>query len=113
MVGFAGASAGLAYLIKPVLDDVLIRQIRLQQVALAIIVLYLAKGLFSFFSTFLMSFVGQRTVMDLRNRLYRHVLGQSLGFFKMKSTLRRLVSRILPTRVKTIIKKVFFPGERV
>ncbi len=86
MVGFAASSAGLAYLIKPVLDDVLIQQIHLEQVALAIIVLYLGKGLFSYFSTYLMSFVGQRTVMDLRNRLYSHVLGQSLGFFKKKST---------------------------
>ncbi len=86
MVGFAATSAALAYLIKPLLDEVLIQQIHLQQVALAIIVLYLAKGLFSYSSTYLMSFVGQRTVMDLRNRLYSHVLGQSLSFFKMKST---------------------------
>ena len=86
MVGFAITSAGLAYLIKPVLDDVLIQQIRLKQVAVAIIVLYLAKGLFSYFATYLMSYVGQRTVMDFRNRLYEHVLQQSVGFFKMKST---------------------------
>ena len=86
MVGFAAASAGLAYLIKPVLDDVLIKQVRLQEVAIAILILYLAKGLFSYFSTYLMSFVGQRTVMDLRNRLYRHVLQQSVAFFKTKST---------------------------
>jgi subfamily B ATP-binding cassette protein MsbA len=86
MVGFAASSAGLAYLIKPVLDDVLIQQVNLAQVAVAIIVLYVAKGVFSYFATYLMSFVGQRTVMDLRNRLYSHVLHQSVSFFKMKST---------------------------
>lgn len=86
MAGFAATSAGLAYLIKPVFDDVLIQQVRLKQVALAIIVLYVAKGFFSYFATYLMSYVGQRTVMDLRNRLYNHVLRQSMGFFKMKST---------------------------
>jgi subfamily B ATP-binding cassette protein MsbA len=86
MVGFAVSSAGLAYLIKPVFDDVLIQQVRLKQVALTIVALYLAKGVFSYFSTYLMSLVGQRTVMDLRNRLYRHILGQSISFFSRKST---------------------------
>jgi len=86
MVGFAVSSAGLAYLIKPVFDDVLIQQVRLRQVAVAIVALYLAKGVFSYFSTYLMSLVGQRTVMDLRNRLYRHILGQSIAFFSRKTT---------------------------
>ncbi len=86
MIGFAISSAGLAYLIKPIFDDVLIQQVNLEGVALAIIVLYVAKGLFSYFSTYLMSYVGQRTVMDLRNRLYRHMLRQSVDFFSAKST---------------------------
>jgi SAM-dependent methyltransferase len=34
-------------------------------------------------------------------------------FFKTKMTFRRLLSRILPACVKTIIKKVFFQGGRV
>lgn len=86
MVGFAATSAGLAYLIKPIFDEVLIQQVNLGPVALAIIVLYLAKGVFSYFSTYLMSYVGQRTVMDVRNRLYRHILRQSVDFFSTKST---------------------------
>ena len=86
MVGFAATSAGLAYLIKPIFDEVLIQQVNLGPVALAIVVLYLAKGVFSYFSTYLMSYVGQRTVMDLRNRLYRHILRQSVDFFSSKST---------------------------
>ncbi len=86
MVGFAATSAGLAYLIKPIFDEVLIQQVNLGPVALAIIVLYLGKGVFSYFSTYQMSYVGQRTVMDLRNRLYRHILHQSVDFFSAKST---------------------------
>ena len=82
MVGFGATSGGLAYLIKPVFDDVLIQNENLVQVAALIIVLYLAKGLFSYFSTYLMSWVGQRTVMDLRNLLYQHVIRQSVSFFK-------------------------------
>ncbi|MGH9325053.1 MAG: ABC transporter ATP-binding protein [Vicinamibacteria bacterium] len=86
MVGYGAASAGLAYLIKPVFDDVLIQHANLGLVAGLIISLYTVKGLFSYFATYLMSWVGQRTVMDLRNRLYGHVIFQSVGFFKRKST---------------------------
>ena len=86
MVGFGATSGGLAYLIKPVFDDVLIQNENLAQVAALIILLYLAKGLFSYFSTYLMSWVGQRTVMDLRNVLYQHVIRQSVSFFKSQPT---------------------------
>ena len=86
MVGFGATSGGLAYLIKPVFDDVLIQNENLAQVAVLIILLYLAKGLFSYFSTYLMSWVGQRTVMDLRNVLYQHVIRQSVSFFKSQPT---------------------------
>src|SRR5437667_2403055 len=40
-----------------------------------------------------MADVGQRVVMDLRNDLYRHILGQSAGFFAQGAT-GRLLSRI-------------------
>ncbi len=86
MVGFGITSAGLAYLIKPVFDDVLIENVNLGRVAGLIILLYLLKGLFSYFATYLMSWVGQRTVMDLRNRLYDRVIQQSVDFFKRQQT---------------------------
>jgi subfamily B ATP-binding cassette protein MsbA len=86
MLLFGAASAGLAYLIKPVFDDVLIQQVNLGLVGSLIVILYAVKGLCSYFATYLMSWVGQRAVMDLRNRLYRHVIRQSVGFFKRQST---------------------------
>jgi subfamily B ATP-binding cassette protein MsbA len=86
MLGYGAASAGLAYLIKPVFDDVLVQHVNLGLVGSVIVVLYAVKGLFSYFATYLMSWVGQRAVMDLRNRLYQHVIRQSVGFFKRKST---------------------------
>ena len=44
-------------------------------------------------SSYLMAGVGQRVVMDLRNALYRHILGQSAGFFAQRTT-GQLMSRI-------------------
>ena len=86
MLGFGVTSAGLAYLIKPILDDVLIQNVNLGLIAGLVVILYLAKGMFSYFGTYLMSWVGQRTVMDLRNRLYDRVILQSVGFFKRQQT---------------------------
>ncbi|MDP6373060.1 MAG: ABC transporter ATP-binding protein [Vicinamibacterales bacterium] len=93
MVLFGAASAGLAYLIKPIFDDVLPNRERLGFVAGAMLGCYLLKGLGSYGSTYLMTGVGQRVVRDVRNQLFRHVVGQSAGFFTSWTT-GRLMSRI-------------------
>ena len=54
---------------------------------------FLLKGIGSYVSSYLMADVGQRVVMDLRNALYRHILGQSAGFFAHRTT-GQLMSRI-------------------
>lgn len=94
MLVFAAASTYLAYLIKPIFDKALPNGGRdLGYVAVAIIVAYLLKGLGSYFSTYLMADVGQRVVMDVRNALYHHILGQSAAFFARRTT-GQLMSRL-------------------
>jgi subfamily B ATP-binding cassette protein MsbA len=93
MVLYAIGSAGLAALIKPILDNVLPNQQRLAFTAWAIISVYALKGIGSYISSYLMADVGQRVVMDLRNALFRHILGQSAGFFAQR-TSGALMSRI-------------------
>jgi subfamily B ATP-binding cassette protein MsbA len=93
MVVYALGSAGLAALIKPIFDNVLPNRERLMQVATAIVALNIMKGLGSYASSYMMAWVGQRVVMDLRNALYRHILGQSAGFFAQHTT-GQLMSRI-------------------
>src|SRR4029079_13440825 len=68
-------------------------QQRLAITAWAIVGVYLLKGGGSYVSSHLMPDVGQRVVMDLRNALYRHILGQSAGFFAHRTT-GQLMSRI-------------------
>ena len=95
MLVYAAGSAGLAWIIKYVFNDAL--NLRNQQyvaeVAWGIVGLYFLKGIGSYVSSYLMAGVGQRVVMDVRNALYRHVLGQSAGFFSQKTT-GQLMSRI-------------------
>ena len=93
MIVYAVGSAGLALLIKPIIDNVLIDQGQVALIAWAIIAVYLLKGIGSYVSSYLMADVGQRVVMDLRNALYRHILGQSAGFFAQGAT-GRLLSRL-------------------
>ena len=93
MLVYAVASAVLTAQIKVILDRVLPRQEHVAEVALAIVGLYLLKGLGGYFSNYLMADVGQRVVRDLRNRLHSHMLNQSAGFFARRST-GQLLSRL-------------------
>jgi ATP-binding cassette, subfamily B, bacterial MsbA len=93
MLVYAAASAALAALIKPIVDRTLPSMDRLALMAWGIVVLYLVKGVGSYSSSYLMADVGQRVVMDLRNALFRHILGQSAGFFAHRTT-GQLMSRI-------------------
>ena len=93
MLVYAAASAGLAYLIKPILDSVLPHGEKLPRVVTEIIGFYLAGGLGAYFSTYLMVDIGQRVVRDLRSQLHRHILGQSASFFARRTT-GQLLSRV-------------------
>ncbi|MGE0449854.1 MAG: lipid A export permease/ATP-binding protein MsbA [Vicinamibacterales bacterium] len=93
MVVYAIGSAGLAALIKVIFDHVLQDRSQLALVAWAIVGFNILKGFGSYGSSYLMAWVGQRVVMDLRNALYGHILGQSASFFASHST-GELMSRI-------------------
>ena len=93
MVLYGAASAGLAALIQPIFDEVLPNRENLATIAVAILAIYLFKGIGAYLSGYLMTDVGQRVVRDLRNVLFRHILGQSAAFFSVQTT-GRLMSRI-------------------
>jgi subfamily B ATP-binding cassette protein MsbA len=90
--GYAGSGALLAYMVRPIFDDVLIRSMvdkgsaRVGTVAATILALYAIKGICSYLSTTLVASVGQRGVTDLRNGLYEHVLRQSFSFLSTHTT---------------------------
>jgi subfamily B ATP-binding cassette protein MsbA len=95
MLIYAAASSGVAYLIAPIIDRVLPgdQGWPFRVWAGLIIGAYVAKGLASYFSTYLMTDVGQRVVRDIRDRLFRHILDQSAAFFSRRTT-GQLMSRI-------------------
>jgi subfamily B ATP-binding cassette protein MsbA len=93
MLAYAAGSAYLAYLTKPIFNEVLLKQVNLRSVAFGIMAAYVLKGIGGYCSAYLMADIGQRVVMDVRNALYRHILGQSAGFFSRRTT-GQLMSRI-------------------
>ena len=93
MVLYGAASAGVVALIQPIFDEVLPSRANLVPIAIAILVVYLLKGTGAYLSSYLMTDVGQRVVRDLRNVLFRHILGQSAAFLSQQTT-GRLMSRI-------------------
>jgi subfamily B ATP-binding cassette protein MsbA len=93
MLIYAGASWLLALQIKPIFDEVLPSREHLGVVTALVLGAYLLKGLGSYASVYLMTDVGQRVVLDVRTRLFRHILGQSAGFFARR-TSGQLLSRV-------------------
>ena len=93
MVVYAAGDAGQALLVKPIVDKTLVLGTGVTLIAWGIVGVYLLKGIGSYISSYLMTGVGQRVVMDIRNALYRHILGQSAGFFALRAH-GQLMSRI-------------------
>lgn len=93
MVGLSDAA--LAYLVKPVLDDVFMKtdMRMLTLVPLAIVGLYLFKGIFRYYQAYLMKYVGQGVIKDIRNRMYEHYQRLSLDYFAANQT-GAMMSRI-------------------
>jgi subfamily B ATP-binding cassette protein MsbA len=93
MVLYGAGTAGTMWYIRPILDQVLPNQERLLPTIVAILAMFFLKGLGSYLSSYVMTDVGQRVVRDLRNGLFKHILGQSAAFFSLQTT-GRLMSRI-------------------
>ncbi|HTO98731.1 MAG TPA: ABC transporter transmembrane domain-containing protein, partial [Myxococcales bacterium] len=91
--GYAAFGALLVGRVKPIFDKALILQQDVATLSATIVVLYVAKGICSYFSTTLVAAAGQQAVTDLRNRLYQHILKQSFAFLG-RSTTGALMSHI-------------------
>ena len=95
MVIVAAASSAMAYMVKPVMDDIFVAKDRalLFMVPLAVIGLYAIKGACSYGQTYMMQFVGQRIVTQFRIDLYAHLQKLSLSYYDRVPT-GELMSRI-------------------
>lgn len=95
MVFVAGATAGVAYLLKPVVDRIFIAEDRtlLLLLPLGVVGLYLVKGIANYAQLYLLRWVGQRAMRQLRDDLFHRVLRMPLPFFSEYSA-GGLISRL-------------------
>ncbi|MGQ9647500.1 MAG: lipid A export permease/ATP-binding protein MsbA [Thermodesulfobacteriota bacterium] len=118
MVFVSLLTAGQAFLVKPALDGVFLKKDQVPQwikdiiiklhlgdlllkkdmemlllLPIAIILLFLFKGIFEYGQAYLMNYVGLRIVADIREKLYNHLQTLSLSFFT-KTPTGILISRI-------------------
>jgi subfamily B ATP-binding cassette protein MsbA len=82
------------------------------QLALALLALTVLKGVCLYYANYSLSHAGQSVVMDLRNKLFHHVVEQSMSFFSLNST-GRLMSRMsndveqVQEAVSTVLAELF------
>ena len=88
-------TSSLAFLVKPAMDEIFLKKNAdmLIWIPVIVILIYFIKGICNYTQTILMSFIGQRVVADLRNKLYKQIQLQSLSFFT-KNPTGLLMSRI-------------------
>jgi len=65
-----------------------------RMIALLMIAFTIVKGIAEYFSTYWMAYIGQSSIMGLRQELYAHILSQSASFFERHRT-NYLVSRLI------------------
>lgn len=84
----SGMNGGLAWLVKPALDGIFVKKdvTFLTLLPFAILALYLLRGVFSFFQSYLMRSVGAKVVRDIRGELYGHLLYLPVNDFKKESS---------------------------
>ncbi|MBI4643745.1 MAG: lipid A export permease/ATP-binding protein MsbA [Deltaproteobacteria bacterium] len=95
MLTVSGLTALLAYLVKPVLDDVFFAK-RVDMLYLLpplVVILYFVKGVMTYTHQYQMSFIGNGTINRLRDELFSHIQRQSLSFFDHQPS-GELMSRI-------------------
>ncbi|RLA85261.1 MAG: lipid A export permease/ATP-binding protein MsbA [Deltaproteobacteria bacterium] len=95
MIGVSAITALLAFLTKNVLDDIFIQKdlFMLKVLPPVVVGLGVLKGILNYSQSYLMNYVGQRVVADIRERLYEHLQSLSLSFFHRNPT-GMLMSRI-------------------
>ena len=94
MVIVAGATAAIAWLMKPVINDVFVAKNKeiLLPISIAVIVTFVIKGSANYAQSIIMHYVGQRIITDIQHRLYGHLIRMDLSFFHQTPT-GSLISR--------------------
>jgi len=96
-MSLVAATNGLtAFIVKPVLDKIFFEknETMLYIIPIGVILLYFLKGVFEYLQAYLMGFVGQKVITDIRNLIFANLQRQPLVFFD-KTPTGVSISRIM------------------
>ena len=85
------AAAGnlfVPWILKDVIDKVLMNKdiFLLNTIAVTIVIVFFIRGVCFYAQTYLMSYVGQKVIIDIREAVYRKLQFLSLGYFERRQT---------------------------
>ena len=88
MLLMAGSRSAISLLVKPVIDDVFVnKDVRmLMLIPLAVATMFFILGIAMYFQEYLMNYVGQNIVRQLRDGLYERIQDLPISFFQREKT---------------------------
>jgi subfamily B ATP-binding cassette protein MsbA len=113
----AALTGAYAWLVRPVLDGIFINKDRFLLAVLPVVILGVAvlKGFFNYGQSYLMNYVGNRVVTDIRQELFAQLMRLPMKFHDA-NTSGRLVSRVIndvnlmANAVAGVLKDLFQQG---
>jgi len=101
LLALVSAAAGgvVAWLVKPVMDDIFLKHDRLMLilVPLALLGVSVVKSLARYGESYLMATVSELVIARLRRDLYTHIQSMPMAFFASLHSAGRLVSLLMPS----------------
>lgn len=87
-IGATGGTVYLPWIIKDIVDDVLSKKdlAMLNYIALSIIVVFIIRGVFYYGQSYLMNYVGQHVVIDIRKEVFEKLQRLSMSFYDHNKT---------------------------
>lgn len=118
MIFVAGSTAGSAYIMKEIVNGMMVSRDleRVYYIAAIILVIFFVKGFASFFQIYFMSKAGNRIIADQQTKLFNRILAQDATFFQSFSSsdfLTRItynaqsVRTVIDTIVTSFVRDLF------
>jgi len=84
----ASANLYVPWILRDIIDDVLATKdmAMLNAIASGIVVVFFLRGIFLYGQTYLMSHIGQKVIIDIREAVYRHLQRLSLSYYEKRQT---------------------------
>lgn len=84
----ASANLYVPWILKDIIDEVLTSKdmSMLNTIASGIVVVFFLRGIFFYGQTYLMSYIGQKVIIDIREAVYRQLQRLSLSYYEKRQT---------------------------